>query len=195
MDISVGSPHPQAMVGFNSGQYLTVFYWPFVRADGSAGIQSRVKIKDGAHVVAIDEETKRVYVIEIHRETDSGMVTAVEIPGGGIEPGSSPLDAAQQELLEEVGVVGDDSEWVPLFGTDGMHPIDGLAITSQHAFLLLSGRKIREPEHGETRAIKLHTFSDLVALDNGNGFHDPIVPYILRRAKDWLGVNRPDLLT
>ncbi len=53
-------------------------------------------------------ETRDVAVIVIHREKRFLVVTnrkheGFTLPGGSIEPGESPQDAAERELLEETG--------------------------------------------------------------------------------------------
>lgn len=187
--------YPEAKIGFDNLPYLRVVYWPFVKASGAAGVQSRVELWDGSHVVALDHATKRVYVIKRRRETRRGIIMVPELPNGGIDPGSTPLKTAKDELLEEAGVVAvDESDWVQLLSDYGMQPIDGLALTNQHAFLLLRGRKIQDPERGETEEVMTVTFNELIAMDNRNAFNDPMGPYFVRRAKDWLGEHRPDLL-
>ena len=182
-------------VGFDNGIYMKVVYWPLVRGDGNAGIQSRVFLWNGAMAIALDENTHEVYVVRQTRESPEGPVTTVELPGGGIDPGYTPFEAATKELQEEAGVIGDRIDWVRLYGDSGTHPIDGLAFTDQHAFLLLRGRKVQDPSGDENTTVTTIPLSELIAMDNRNEFRDPLSPYALRRAQDWLRENRPDLLT
>jgi 8-oxo-dGTP pyrophosphatase MutT (NUDIX family) len=187
-------PHG-ARVGLDNGPYMTLYLWPFVRGDGSAGLQTRVRLWDGTNVIALDEHTNKVYVVEQKRETEGGFVTTIELPGGGIDPRDAPLDTARKELLEEAGVVAvDETDWVPLY-KEGKNPIDGLTWTRQHSLLLLRGRQVSDPSDGEIRRVTTIPLSKLIALDNDDFFRDPLGPYAMRRAHDWLAKNRPDLLT
>src|SRR4030042_5272454 len=119
-------PHG-AKVGFDNGPYMTLYFWSFVRGDGSAGLQTRVRLWDGVNVIALDEQTHEVYVVEQKRETEDGFVTTIELPGAGIDPGDEPPDTARKELLEEAGVAAvEETDWVPLYKNGGKNPGDGL---------------------------------------------------------------------
>lgn len=192
----MGGLPDNAKTAFDNSPYMRVVHWPFIRGDGTAGLQSRVFLWNGAMVVALDEETHEVYVVHQTRESPQGPITTIDLPGGGIDPGDTPLQAARAELLEEAGAQAiDDSDWVQLYGDSGTHPIDGLCFTDQHAFLLLSGRKVQEPSGDESTQVETIPLSELIAMDNHNKFRDPLSPYALRRAQDWLKEHRPDLLT
>ncbi|OGY28273.1 MAG: hypothetical protein A2Z42_01870 [Candidatus Woykebacteria bacterium RBG_19FT_COMBO_43_10] len=176
--------------------YGAVVGWPEVRSDGNPGLQTRFVIWPGAMAIALDEVTHEVYVVYQTREVPGTEIVTVELPGGGIDPDDTPFETASKELLEETGVVATDrSEWIQLLDEGGCRPIDGLVWTSQHAFLLINGRKIQEPADGETTTVATLPLSKLIDIDNQNGFKDPLSPYFLRRAQDWLKENRPDLLT
>ena len=194
MDLSV---FPKgAKVGFDNGPHLTVVYWPFAKKDGSAGIQSRVRIKDGVRTIALDSVTHEVYVIQHERETLGGVILAIEFPGGGIEEGKSPLEQAKEELFEEAGVEALDAEcWIQLYRDQGNTPIDGLVLTHQHAFLALSCTQTMAPTLDEVSSVNTLPLSELIAMDNRNLFNDPQPAYALRRVQDWLREHRPDLLT
>lgn len=191
----MGLPN-NANVAFDNSPYIKMVYWPFVRNDGSAGIQSRVFLWNGSMTIALDETTHEVYVVRQTRESPEGQIVTIELPGGGIDAGDTPLQTAVKELLEEAGVeaVG-DADWVQLYGDEGTHPIDGLCFTDQHAFLLLSGRKVREPYGDDRTEVVTIPLSELIEMDNRNEFRDPLSPYALRKASDWLAKNQPELLT
>lgn len=184
---------PEARVLVDNLPYTGVVGWPFVRGDGSAGMQTRTRVWDGAFAIALDEETHKVFVIRQTRATEHGPVKTIEIPGGGIDPGDSPLGTAIQELIEEAGVFRVSDEIVRIGPMDGFNPIDGLIWTGQHAFLFPMTRKEIDPEPGHE--VELMTLSELIDMDNQDMFRDPFSPYILRRAQDWLRENIPVLLT
>jgi len=187
---------PQAKIGFSNAPYLEVAYWPFPRGNEQVGIHSIVKIQDGALAVALDHETHEVYVIRQIRKTEQGSLSVIEVPGGAVDEGASPLETVRRELLEEAGVEAEhEDDWVMLSPPDGFHPIDGRVITNQHVFLLLSGRKVENLVDSEILDVTSMPLSELIAMDVRNEFHDPMVGYALRRAHDWLQANRPELLT
>lgn len=63
--------------------------------------------RDWVHVVAIDD-ARGVLVVEQYRH--GAAAVCVEFPGGIIDPGESPLQAGQRELLEETGYSARD--WI-----------------------------------------------------------------------------------
>ncbi|MEX0621845.1 MAG: NUDIX domain-containing protein [Candidatus Woykebacteria bacterium] len=184
---------PEARILTENLPYSAVVGWPFVRSDGSAGMQTRTRVWDGAFAFALDEETHKMFVVRQQRETPDGLIRTVEIPGGGIDPGNSPLEQAIAELKEETGVVPTSDE-VHQFGpVKGFNPIDGLIWTEQYPFLFPKARKELEPESGHE--VHLMSISEIIEMDNKNFFRDPYSPYVVRRIQDWLKKNRPELLT
>ncbi|MCY3646809.1 MAG: NUDIX hydrolase [Chloroflexi bacterium] len=75
-----------------------VLLWP----GASRRAYGIVTVKPGVTVLALDEPTDMVWCVWQYRPA-IGRVS-LELVGGGIEDGESPLDAAQRELAEEVGV-------------------------------------------------------------------------------------------
>lgn len=87
------------------------------RPDGKEGIFGTILIKPGAIICAVDREA-HVFLIRGYRYAIQRNV--IELPGGGIEPGQTPLQCAQRELLEETGLIA--QRWIEMpqyysFGT------------------------------------------------------------------------------
>lgn len=82
---------------------------------------------DWVNVVALTAENEVI----LTREYRHGIArTILELPSGGVNPGESPLQAAQRELLEETGYGG--GAWEPLCQ---LSPNPGNHTNLAHSFL------------------------------------------------------------
>lgn len=86
-----------------------VFSHPFMSVrrdrfvDDATGLEREaflVEMPDWVNVVAVDDSRNLLLVRQFRFGT---RTETAEIPGGAIDPGESPLDAAKRELLEETG--------------------------------------------------------------------------------------------
>jgi len=66
-----------------------------------------LKYPDWVHIVCIDAQGK---VCTVRQYRHGCGKTVVELPGGIVEAGEAPLEAAKRELLEETGIVAVDWE-------------------------------------------------------------------------------------
>lgn len=64
---------------------------------------------DWVNIVALTTDNQLVLVEQWRHGTQS---VTVEIPGGMLDPGETPLQAAQRELLEETGYASADWQWL-----------------------------------------------------------------------------------
>lgn len=80
-----------------------------IRPDGLPGSYSTVQIKPGVTVIALDHQNIVHLTSEFHYAV--GRVT-LEGVSGGIESDESPLESAQRELVEELGIVAKKWTWL-----------------------------------------------------------------------------------
>jgi 8-oxo-dGTP pyrophosphatase MutT (NUDIX family) len=89
------------------GKIFEVYQWRQKQFDGSYAIFEKVKRASAATTIAVSGNK-----ILLTREKQPGAPKAfLAMPGGRIDKGESPLQAAKRELLEETGYASDD--WRP----------------------------------------------------------------------------------
>ncbi len=106
-----------------------------------------IESSDWVNVVALTEQGE-VLLVRQHR-FGTGEPT-LEIPGGMVDAGEQPIEAARRELAEETGF--EAREVVPL-GT--IHPNPAIMPNTTHTFLALGCRQTREPHFDSTEEVEL----------------------------------------
>lgn len=81
------------------GILFSVWQWPQTLYDGSQTTFERIKRTDSVNVLGVLPDKKILLALDEqpHRPP------LITLPGGRVEAGESPLEAAQRELLEETG--------------------------------------------------------------------------------------------
>ena len=65
--------------------------------------------RETARVLLVDPQ-KRVFLLKTHFDPEVGLEPRWITPGGGIDPGETPRQAAVRELFEETGIRTTESE-------------------------------------------------------------------------------------
>ena len=104
-----------------------------------------IQAPDWINVVAITSD-ERIVLINQYRHGIQSVT--LEIPGGMVDPGETPLQAARRELLEETGYTSD--EWVYM---GKVHPNPAIQNNICHMFLANGVKKVQEPNFEGTEDI------------------------------------------
>lgn len=122
--------------------------------DGRRATREVVEHPGAVVVIALDEEG-RVALVRQYRHAVRRYL--LELPAGGLEPGESPLESAQRELREEVGV--EAASWTQL-GSFFSSP--GFANEILHVFLAEQlGPAHAEPDDDEDIAVVRYNLEEL----------------------------------
>lgn len=135
-----------------SSKYLVKEKWATLRVDTCRMPAGKIvddyyvlEYSGWVNVVAMTADNEFI-LIKQYRHAVSEVIT--EIPGGCIDPGEAPEDAAKRELLEETGYVFDKIE--PL---SALYANPATADNKTYAFLATGGKKIQEQHLDENEEI------------------------------------------
>lgn len=106
-----------------------------------------VDAPDWVNVVALTGDN-RVLLIRQYRAGTRSITT--EIPGGTVDPGETPLEAARRELLEETGYTSDD--WTEI---GRVEPNPAFQTNATWTFLARHARRTGDQRFDETELIEV----------------------------------------
>lgn len=104
--------------------------------DGKESIYDVTNDGDVACILAV---TKKNTVILVKQYRPGPEQMLLELPGGFIDPGQSPLEAAQAELLQETGYNGD----IQFITT---RPFSGYSNRIYHSFVATNCKRVQDQE-------------------------------------------------
>jgi 8-oxo-dGTP pyrophosphatase MutT (NUDIX family) len=103
------------------------------------------------NAVAITEDNR---VLMVHQYRHAAEIVSLEIPGGVIDDGETPVQALRRELLEETGYQFDDFE---LLSTVYGNP--ATANNQTFCYLAKGGKKVQEQKLDEQEELIVETFT------------------------------------
>jgi len=111
-----------------------------------------IDASDWVNIVALTPDDCVVMVRQYRHGADR---VTLETPGGMVDPGETPAQAAARELLEETGYAADE-----VVSLGGVNPNPALFSNRLHGFLARGARKVREVRNESTE----ETHVELVPL-------------------------------
>ncbi|MHB1179558.1 MAG: NUDIX hydrolase [Daejeonella sp.] len=167
-----------------SSKYLVRADWATLRVDTCRMPDGTVipdyyvlEYPDWVNVVALTEDNQ---VILVRQYRHAAGEEILELPGGVMEKGESPEQAARRELLEETGYEFDKVEFL-----SELYANPATATNKTHCFLATGGKKTSEQnlDRGEEIIIELVSLTELkeLVLNNeiGQALHTSGIFYAL----------------
>jgi 8-oxo-dGTP pyrophosphatase MutT (NUDIX family) len=108
-----------------------------------------IEAPDWVNIVAVTDTGEVLLIRQYRHGIDS---ETIEIPGGCVDPGETPLEAAKRELLEETGYVSD--VWSCI---GEVIPNPAIQNNTCYTFLARGLRKERDPDFDTTEYIVTFT--------------------------------------
>lgn len=128
-----------------------------------------IEAPEWINVIALTESNDIVLVEQYRFGVDEATL---EIPGGMVDNGESPLEAAKRELLEETGYSSDDWEYT---GKTSSNP--AIFNNYTHLFVAKNCKKTASQQTDGTEDIAVHTMQlfDFLELVSEGTVHHAIV--------------------
>jgi ADP-ribose pyrophosphatase len=143
-----------------------------------SGETADFEVLDGRDTVAVLALTEDEQVILVREFRPGPEELVLELPGGLIDEGKTPAEAARLELLEEAGYEG-------VMAAAGTMLEDAYSSFMKHAFTATRCRKVAEPAEGELTEPVLMPLAEFREHLRGGRLTDVDVGY---RALDSLGL-------
>lgn len=124
-----------------------------------------VRVPQQAAAVVVHDPARGVLLMRRHRFIPDSW--GWEIPGGRIDEGETPAQAATRETLEETG--WRPGPLTPLFA---YHPIGGLSDQRFHVFVADGAEYVRKPDGVETERVEWVDLDGLRGLIRGGEITD-----------------------
>lgn len=105
-----------------------------------------VRLNDGVHIVATDENDNLIAITEYKYGADESMMV---LPAGNIESGEDPVVAAKRELEEETGYTGGEFSFVA-----ELHDFPSKALHKAQIVRAKNVRKNSDTAHEATEQIE-----------------------------------------
>jgi 8-oxo-dGTP pyrophosphatase MutT (NUDIX family) len=120
-------------------------------------------------ILAIDKD-KNIMLVEQYRHAVKGVT--IDLPGGSVDNGESPLEAAKRELAEEAGIIA--GRWEKLLT---YYPDSGRTACSKHIFLALdlsrNARDLYAKEDGEDIRLISKSFKNVLEEIRNEELNEP----------------------
>jgi ADP-ribose pyrophosphatase len=136
------------------------------------------EVTDGPDTVAVLALTEDEQVVLVREFRPGPEELILELPGGLIDPGQTPEEAARRELLEETGYEGEIAHVGSLL-------VDAYSTFSKHAFIATGCRQVTKPAEGELTEPVLMPLAEFREHLRGGRLTDVDAGY---RALDHLGL-------
>ena len=140
----------------HQGKVFNLFAENITLPNGHTTTLSIIRHPGASAMVAITE-VKKMILIRQYRHAVNGFIW--EIPAGTLDPGESPLDCAQRELVEEAGVSAD--VWHKL---GEIIPVPGYSDERIHIFLAENLTKA-EQKLDSDEVLEVHPFDFAEVLE------------------------------
>lgn len=126
--------------------------------NGRSGTYQILEMASWANVIALTPD-RQVVLIEQYRHGIDAIT--LEIPGGIIDSGETPADAAQRELAEETGYGGES----PIF-LGSVFPNPAIQVNQCSSYLIKHATEVAapQPDDGEHIAVHLIPLADIGGL-------------------------------
>jgi ADP-ribose pyrophosphatase len=146
------------------GEIFEVWQWQQKMFDGSTSTFERLKRPDTVQTIAVIGDK-----IMVQRQEQPDSATPfLSLPGGRVDQGEQPQEAAKRELLEESGYASD--EWI-LWKED--KPVGKIEWTI-YTYIARDCKKVQEPhlDGGEKITTRLMSFDEFLSLTEDPSFCD-----------------------